>query len=83
MCRASEIGLGKDIVSFYLSGIPRDRGCHDSVTLSFAAPLLLEVLRVELVRTLPKHDEGKSANGFAGMFRDSAPHNRYTVARRS
>ena len=77
------MGLGKKHREFYLSEIPRDRGCHDSVTVSVAAPFLLGVLRAEPVRTLPKHDEGKSVNGFVGMFRDSAPHNRYTLARRS
>ena len=37
----------------------RNRGCYDSVTVSISAPLLLVFLRVESVRTLPKHDQVK------------------------
>ena len=38
-------------------------------------------LSVEPVRTLPEHYEGKSANVFVDMFRDSAPYSRNTAAR--
>jgi len=47
---------------------------QDAVTVSVAAPLLLEGLRVEPVRTLPEQDEGKVGNGFVDMFRASSPY---------